>query len=400
MAQAKEQDQVTGLPFLSSIYDCIAKTVHKGQAVGFVFFDIRQFRVLVKKQGDEKARSVMAALGKELKEKYRTICREDDILAISEKDEDCFVLLLLAAPRILPNLTEASVKKASQRILKFFNASAGEVAARFNLDGSLEFHSGYSLIPAEPDTPIERLVLEAQREAYRKSELSDILVNFLSNITHELRTPLTCIKGYTETLLDGALENKELACQWLRIISQEANRLEKLISDLADISMIEAQQFEFQREAVDLASLVRHAIDVLHISAVKHEIEISFTCPKNLPLMMLDPGRISQVILNLLDNAIKYSTGHSTVEVVIKQPSDSVVELEVHDHGPGIPESKLPYIFERFYRGGTDRDVYGRGLGLAIVKCIAEAHGGQVSVSSVVGQGSVFTLSLPVLKAD
>ena len=116
--------------------------------------------------------------------------------------------------------------------------------------------------------------------------------------------------------------------------------------------------------------------------------------------MMLDPGRISQVILNLLDNAIKYSAGHSTVEVIIKQPSASVVELEVHDHGPGIPESKLPYIFERFYRGGTDRDVYGRGLGLAIVKCIAEAHGGQVSVHSVVGQGSVFTLSFPIIKAD
>ena len=124
MAYAEEQDQITGLPFLSSLYDRIAKTIRKGQAVGFVFFDIRQFRVLVKKQGSKKAKSIMAALGKELKEKYRTICREDDILAISDKDEDCFVLLLLAAPRILPNLTEASVKKASQRILKFFNASA------------------------------------------------------------------------------------------------------------------------------------------------------------------------------------------------------------------------------------------------------------------------------------
>ncbi len=400
MAHLEEYDKLTGLPFLSSLYESIARTIRKGQAVGFVFFDIRQFRVLVKKQGSEKAGLVMAALGKELKEKYRAICREEDILAISDKDKDCFILLLLAAPRILPNLTEASVKKASQRILKFFNAVAGEVATQFNLEGSLEFHSGYSLIPAEPEAPIEPLVLEAQREAYRKSELSDILVNFLSNITHELRTPLTCIKGYTETLLDGALENKELAYQWLHIISQETNRLEKLINDLADISMIEAQQFEFQREAVDLASLVRHAIDVLHISALKHDIEISFICPQDLPLMMLDPGRISQVILNLLDNAIKYSVGHSTIRVIIKQPSDSLVELEVHDHGPGIPESKLSYIFERFYRGGTDRDVYGRGLGLAIVKCIVEAHGGQISVHSVVGQGSCFTLSLPIIKAD
>lgn len=400
MAQAEEQDLVTGLPFLSALYSRIAQTLQKGQAVGFVFFDIRQFRVLIKKQGGEKAQSIMTALGKELGAKYRDICREDDILAVSDKDEDCFILLLISAPRILPSLTEASVKKASQRILKFFNAVASEVAAQFNLSESLEFHSGYSLIPSEPDTPVERLVLEAQREAYRRSELSDILVNFLSNITHELRTPLTCIKGYTENLLDGALENKELAYQWLRIISEEANRLEKLISDLADISMIEAQQFEFQREVVDFSSLVRHAINVLHISAAKHEIEINFTCPDDLPLMMLDPGRISQVVLNLLDNAIKYSTGHSTVEVVIKHPNDSIVELEVHDHGPGIPESKLPYIFERFYRGGTSQDVYGRGLGLAIVKCIAEAHGGQVAVRSVVGKGSVFTLSLPIIKAD
>lgn len=400
MAQAEELDRTTGLPFLSSLYQRIDETIKKKQAVGFIFFDIRQFRVLVKKQGSEKAQSIMAALGKELREKYRTICREDDILAVSDKDDDCFILLLLAAPRILPNLTEASVKKASQRILKFFNAAANEVAAQFDLNGSLEFHSGYSLIPAEPEASVGRLVLEAQREAYRRSELSDILANFLSNITHELRTPLTCIKGYTETLLDGALENKELAYQWLSIISQEANRLEKLISDLADISMIEAQHFEFQREAVDFAALVRHAINVLHISAVKHGVEISFACPNDLPLMMLDPGRISQVILNLLDNAIKYSVGHSTVEVIVKRPSNSVLELEVHDHGPGIPESKLPYIFERFYRGGTGQDVCGRGLGLAIVKCIVEAHGGQISVHSVVGQGSVFTLSLPIIKAD
>ncbi|MGM9998048.1 MAG: ATP-binding protein [Candidatus Bruticola sp.] len=400
MVLAEDHDPATGLPFLRALYDRVAETVEQGRAVGFLFFDIKQFSVLIKKQGEEKTVSIMASLGRVLAERYRAICRDADLLAISEESCGCFYLLLLSPPRLLPKLTISSVKKAAQRILKFFNAVAGEVAVEFGLNGCLEFRSGCSLIPVDSGVPVERLMAEAKRDADRRSDLNEILANFLSNITHEMRTPLTCIKGYTENLLDGAVENKELAYQWLRIISEEADRMEKLISDLADISMIEAHQFEFHLEAVDFASLVRHAADVMQISAAKHNVQIAVSCPDNLPVMMLDPGRISQVIINLLDNAVKYSAGSKLVEASVCCRNNSLVELAVRDYGPGIPDSKLPYLFDRFYRGVNSKEVRGRGLGLSIAKCIAEAHGGQIFVRSAVGSGSTFTLSLPVVNEN
>ncbi|MGM9991782.1 MAG: ATP-binding protein [Candidatus Bruticola sp.] len=397
MTRSEGCDPATGLPFLRTLYGRVAEALEQGREVGFLFFDIKQFSVLIKKQGEAQAISIMAALGKALAERYRSICREADLLAVSEESCGCFYLLLLSPPRLLPKLTIPSVKKASQRILKFFNAVAEEVAAEFGLHGCLKFRCGGSVIPVDSGIPIDRLIAEAKRDADRRSDLKEILTNFLSNIIHEMRTPLTCIKGYTENLLDGAVENKELAYQWLRIISEEADRMDKLISDLTDISMIEAHQFEFHCEAVDFAALVRHAADVVQISASKHNIQIVVNCPDNLPLMMLDPDRISQVIINLLDNAVKYSVGGKLVEMSVCCRNNSQVELSVRDYGPGIPDSKLPYLFDRFYRGVSSKEAKGRGLGLSIAKCIAEAHGGQILVHSTVGSGSTFILSLPIV---
>ena len=391
-----EIDSLTGLPLLHSLYGRIAENIENGHPVGFIFFDIMQFRLVIRNYGRQVADSILARFGEIVRTRLPQICRGMDVLAVPEREDDRFVLLLLSSPRYLSVLNDITVRKTAQRVHKFFNSIISELATEFKVNAGLEFHCGHSLIPADKGVSIERLVREAQREAYLKGELDEVMITFVSNVTHELRTPLTCIKGYTENLLDGAIENKELAYKWLGIISEEANRLERLINDLLDISMIEAQQVEFQREEVDLVRLVRHTIEVLSVNAEKEQITIDFSYPPQLPELMLDSDRISQVVFNLIDNAIKYSPPHSQIKVSILQPSPSLVRVDVSDHGPGIPPNKIQHIFERFYRANRGGGVYGRGLGLAIAKCIAEAHGGTISVESTLGEGSTFSLALPL----
>jgi len=166
-----------------------------------------------------------------------------------------------------------------------------------------------------------------------------------------------------------------------------------------EVSLIEAQQVEFQMDEVDLIALVRHTIDILRVKADKTGIKISFNYPSDFPNICLDKDRVSQVIVNLIDNAVKYSPSNSIVEVVIVPQNCDFVAIEVRDHGIGIPSSELEHIFDRFYRVNKNQNVYGRGLGLTIAKFIAEAHGGDISVDSELGKGSVFTFSLPVVTA-
>ena len=253
------------------------------------------------------------------------------------------------------------------------------------------------MVPEE-GVSVERLLHETQREASLKSELDEIMVTFVSNVTHELRTPLTCIKGYTETLLEGAVEDKELATKWLGIIDQEANRLERLINDLMALSMIEAQQTEFCFTKCNLRAFLDHTISILRPNADKAGVVLSLRCPDNIPSVTIDRDRMSQVMVNLMDNAIKYSPADSEVIIEVSRPDESNVEIRVIDQGTGMPDSELSRVFERFYRvekGRTARHG-GRGLGLAIAKQIVEAHCGDITVSSQIDHGSVFTITLPI----
>ncbi|CAN0499759.1 unnamed protein product, partial [Phaeothamnion confervicola] len=184
----------------------------------------------------------------------------------------------------------------------------------------------------------------------------------------ELRTPLTCIKGYTETLLEGALEDTALARRWLNVINDEAQRLERLINDLLDLSMIEAHQVEMKFSLVDLVGILKHAAAILEPHGKKGKVSIRLDLPKKpAPLWHADEDRLSQVILNLIDNAIKYSPADG--EVIVKLRTDKEkARIEIIDHGTGMPEEELPRIFERFYRveKGSSASFGGRGLGLSI----------------------------------
>lgn len=217
---------------------------------------------------------------------------------------------------------------------------------------------------------------------------------FVANVSHELRTPLSLIKGYVETLLDGAKDNPEVADRFLKIIERNANRLDLLIQDLLTISALESGRLKLDRQPVDLRALVDKVLNFLHAKAENKQVSLA----NELPTLAInaDANRLDQVLANLVDNAIKYGKTEGQVTVGGKNLADGRVEIFVRDDGPGIPAESLDRVFERFYRvdKARSRDQGGTGLGLAIVKHIVQAHGGEVRVESEPGLGTTFFFTL------
>lgn len=221
--------------------------------------------------------------------------------------------------------------------------------------------------------------------------------DFIANVSHELRTPLTSIKGFVETLLEGAMEDPASCRRFLEIINSESNRLAQLINDLLSLSEIESKRKPFIWEEFSFVELIRETLNIFNIPLQKKGLHLRLIMPEDLPQIVADRGKIGQVLINLIDNAVKYTPGGQTVTISAWQERESMVVC-VADTGTGIPKEALPRLFERFYRVDTarSREMGGTGLGLAIVKHIIDAHGGKVWVTSELGQGSSFYFSLPV----
>ncbi|MGA1840311.1 MAG: two-component system histidine kinase PnpS [bacterium] len=226
--------------------------------------------------------------------------------------------------------------------------------------------------------------------------LEKVRQDFVANVSHELRTPVSCIKGYSETLLEGALDDKENAKDFLRIIYSESNRLSNLIDDILNLSHIESGGLTLDLKSCDIPSIINKVISGLKKQAEDKSIKIETYIPDGIPKIKADDARIAQVLLNLIDNAIKYSQAGSAVRVSVENKNEHI-RIEVSDTGDGIPEKDLPRIFERFYRvdKARSRQLSGTGLGLSIVKHIVQAHHGEVSVESILDQGSAFSFTIP-----
>ncbi|NTV29097.1 MAG: HAMP domain-containing protein [Candidatus Omnitrophica bacterium] len=227
--------------------------------------------------------------------------------------------------------------------------------------------------------------------------LEKIRQDFVANVSHELRTPVASIKGYAETLLDGALEDKDHAREFVGVIRDNSDRLASLINDLLDLARIESGKMPMVFMPVELRPIVERCLGILESLAARKSLRITVEIPDSLPKLNADEARISQVILNLLDNAVKYTPDGGEVRVRALQQENKVC-VEVEDTGVGIPEADLPRIFERFYRvdKARSRELGGTGLGLSIVKHIVHAHGGEVSVISTPGRGSQFSFTVPL----
>lgn len=221
---------------------------------------------------------------------------------------------------------------------------------------------------------------------------------FVANVSHELRTPLSLIKGYVETLLDGAQNNPEVAGRFLKIIERNTDRLDLLIQDLLAISALESGKLKLNLQPTGLKSLVEKVFNDLHSRAEDRGIKLI----NELPAMTAnaDVNRMDQVLANLVDNAIKYGRAQGRVTVGGRKTDDDKLEVFVRDDGPGIPAESLDRVFERFYRvdKARSRDQGGTGLGLSIVKHIVQSHGGEVWAKSELDQGTTFFFTLPLAK--
>jgi two-component system, OmpR family, phosphate regulon sensor histidine kinase PhoR len=223
---------------------------------------------------------------------------------------------------------------------------------------------------------------------------------FVANVSHELRTPLSLIKGYVETLLDGAKENPEVADKFLKTIERNTRRLDLLIQDLLTISALESGRLKLELQPVNLRTLTEKVFADLGTKAESRNIRLA--CEIANQTAHGDIHRLDQVLANLVDNAIKYGRTGGVVMVTAKTLSPEQIEVCVQDDGPGIPAEALERVFERFYRvdKARSRDQGGTGLGLAIVKHIVQSHGGKVWARSEPGKGAGFYFTLPVAHAE
>ncbi len=276
------------------------------------------------------------------------------------------------------------------------SAPAGPVDIEMD-EGSRCFN--VRLVPLEDEGRFHLLLF--LQDITEEKRLETIKKDFVANVSHELRTPLAAIKGYSETLLDGGIDEERTHRDFLRVIDRHATRMSRIIDDLLILSRLESDQMAIVRTEVDLRELLCSTEKSFKKQAKDKGIGITAEIPEDLPKVRGDRDRLEQVVVNLLDNAIKYTPSGGSVRVRARSApgkggGGGSVSVDVEDTGIGIPEDDIPRIFERFYRvdKARSRELGGTGLGLAIVKHIVQGHNGRLHVKSTPGEGSTFSFSI------
>ena len=259
-------------------------------------------------------------------------------------------------------------------------------------------------VSPDPINDVEQEVKEWARD--KKIEIDDLKKQekfrreFLSNISHEFKTPIFAIEGYVEALQDGALQDQQLAQNFLNKVSSNVDRLSVLIKDLNEISKLETGEIPINYQKFELTALIKEVMESLELKANKYKIKLIFKEKYDVPTWVkADREKIRQVLVNLIDNSFKYGRESGSTAITIFSLHDQYL-IEITDDGMGIPEEHLPRLFERFYRtdSSRSRQIGGSGLGLAIVKHIVEAHHQTINVRSTEKLGSTFGFTLEKYK--
>ena len=242
---------------------------------------------------------------------------------------------------------------------------------------------------------MEGLVVVLQ-DITEQKKLDDMRKEFVANVSHELRTPLTTVKSYTETLLDGAMEEKELATEFLTIINSEADRMAFLVRDLLQLTRFDNKQVRLDMTEIEMNDFLSMTVRQNKIHAEAKNQQLSFQPYEHMVVVHGDRDRVGQVVNNIVTNAIKYSLEQATIRIFITE-DEKYFKINVRDTGMGISREDLPRIFERFYRvdKARSRAMGGTGLGLAIAKEIMETHGGKLTAESEYGKGTTMTMWFP-----
>lgn len=363
----------------------------------------------------------MGALGTQLKSRIEEISKEKDyfqtilkgmtegVLVVDGRDR---ILMVNDALRRLLSLSsdvsdkmplevirnaelEGAIRKAIQdggnMALELDLNKPGETTIEVNVVSVLPLNK-----KIDEDSEGVRGAIAVFHDITRLKQLERIRQDFVANVSHELRTPLTTIKGYAETLLEGALKEDQ-AFQFVQVIKRHADRLAKIVEDLLMLSRIETREFQLKLEVVSVRDFIEDIIEFVKEPAGRKKISLSRgEIPSSLAVRA-DRNHLEQILINLLDNAVKYTPEGGRVLVSAVEEGSKDVRFSVEDNGIGIPKEDLSRIFERFYRvdKGRSKELGGTGLGLSIVKHLVQAHGGRVWVESQMGKGSTFYFTLP-----
>jgi two-component system phosphate regulon sensor histidine kinase PhoR len=248
-----------------------------------------------------------------------------------------------------------------------------------------------------PDArPAQGLVIVAH-DITQSFQYQELRKEFVANVSHELRTPLSVIKGFVETLQDGAWQDQRKAPEYLATIHRHTDQLTNLVSDLLELSKLEGTTLTPRSAPAELNLIVRKTAELLAPAVQKKQQTLALHLDASLPTLKGNPDYIERAVANLIDNASKYTPEGGKIDVTTR-PCGQYAVIEVSDNGIGIPAEDIPRIFERFYRvdRSRSREMGGTGLGLSIVKHVAQVHGGQIEVESTPGGGSTFRLKLPL----
>jgi signal transduction histidine kinase len=239
------------------------------------------------------------------------------------------------------------------------------------------------------------------RTIAHEMEVLKIKSDFVSAVSHEFKTPLTSIKALIERLKEGKVKDEVKMEQYFSLISQDADKLTRLVKNILDFSKIEEGKKEYEFAETDVTQLLRLQVETFRKGKFQKEIEMHTQIEEGIPPLYVDQEALSQAINNLLDNALKFSPGRKEIFVNLKRDKENAI-IEVEDKGIGIPQDELGKIFEKFYQGrnALRQSARGTGLGLTLVKHTVEAHGGRISVKSKVGQGSTFSLIFPINRKE
>ncbi|MBD3217168.1 MAG: HAMP domain-containing protein [candidate division Zixibacteria bacterium] len=308
-----------------------------------------------------------------------------ELLGISSKDSERRIL-----HEVVRNI---DLQRFVARVLSTRESAEEEIVLRDTHEKYIQVH-GTVLRDATGEGIGALVVLN---DVTRLHRLEAIRRDFVANVSHELKTPVTSIKGFVETLLDGAMNEPESARRFLEVISRQADRLNAIIEDLLTLSRMEQDsgRTKISLRMEPLNTVLKTAIQVCELKAQESNIRIKLSCAEDLKAKMNAP-LLEQAIINLIDNAIKYSESESVVAISGSQENGEII-IKVTDRGPGIAKEHLSRLFERFYLvdKARSRKLGGTGLGLAIVKHISQAHGGYPEVESTPGKGSTFSIHLP-----
>lgn len=252
-----------------------------------------------------------------------------------------------------------------------------------------------NIVPIVSRTPGETDLIVLLYDITEIRRLEKVRSDFVANVSHELRTPITALKGFSETLLDGAMEDKETLEQFLGIILKESLRLELLVNDILELSRLEQRQVPMNLEPVNLSNLVRETLALIQQPAEEKKMNVQFDGEE--VLVVADPNRIKQILSNLINNALVYTPEEGMIQIFVNRKGKQAV-LTITDNGIGISEEEINRVFERFYRidKGRSRNSGGTGLGLSIVKYLIENMNGSITVKSKLGLGTTFTVKIPL----